>query len=102
MNSIRIPTPLRAYTGGEKEVVVSGETVGQAMRELARQYPTVHTHLFDEGEQLRPYVNLFLNDEDIRNLEGESTPLANGDRLMIIPSIAGGSGTCIELRSSQQ
>lgn len=91
MNNIRIPTPLRTYTGGEKEVQVSADTVGEAMRELARQYPSVHTHLFDEGEQLRPYVNVFLNDEDVRNLEGEKTPVKEGDRLMIIPSIAGGS-----------
>ncbi|MGD2163206.1 MAG: MoaD family protein [Anaerolineales bacterium] len=90
MNRIRIPTPLRAYTGGEKEVQVSGETVGQAMRELARQYPSVRTHLFNDGEQLRPYVNLFLNDEDIRNMDGENTPINEGDRLMIVPSIAGG------------
>jgi MoaD family protein len=89
-NNVRIPTPLRAYTSGKKEVQVSGGTVGEAMRELARQYPNVRTHLFDEGEQLRPYVNLFLNDEDIRNLDGERTPLQEGDRLMIIPSIAGG------------
>ncbi len=91
MNNIRIPTPLRTYTGGEKEVQVSGDTVGEAMRELARQFPSVQTHLFDEGEQLRSYVNVFLNDEDVRNLEGEETPISDGDRLMIIPSIAGGS-----------
>jgi adenylyltransferase/sulfurtransferase len=60
------------------------------MRELTRQYPSVHTHLFDEGERLRAYVNVFLNDEDVRNLEGEKTPVQDGDRLMIIPSIAGG------------
>jgi molybdopterin converting factor small subunit len=91
MSNIRIPTPLRAYTGGEKEVPVSGDTVGEAMKELTRQFPSVRTHLFDNGEQLRPYVNVFLNDEDVRNLAGEDTPIRAGDRLMIIPSIAGGS-----------
>jgi MoaD family protein len=90
MNNIRIPTPLRTYTGGEKEVQVSAQNVAEAMQELARQYPAVRTHLFDEGEQLRPYVNVFLNDEDVRNLRGEETPLKEGDHLMIIPSIAGG------------
>jgi MoaD family protein len=90
MNNIRIPTPLRSYTGGEKEVHVSGDTVGEAMKALTRQYPSVHTHLFDEGEQLRPYVNIFLNDEDVRNLDGDQTPIKEGDSLMIIPSIAGG------------
>lgn len=90
MNNIRIPTPLRTYTGGEKEVQVSGQNVAEAMQELARQYPAVRMHLFDEGEQMRPYVNVFLNDEDVRNLHGEQTPLKEGDQLMIIPSIAGG------------
>ena len=90
MNNIRIPTPLRTYTGGQKEVKVSGQNVAEAMQELARQFPAVRTHLFDEGEQLRPYVNVFLNDEDVRNLRGEQTPLKEGDQLMIIPSIAGG------------
>jgi MoaD family protein len=93
MSSIRIPTPLRTYTDGEKEVQVSGETVGEVMQQLTRQYPSVRTHIFDEGEQLRPYVNVFLNDEDIRNLEGAQTPVGERDRLMIIPSIAGGSRT---------
>jgi MoaD family protein len=91
MNKIRIPTPLRTYTGGEKEVQVTGTTVAEAMQELTRRYPTVRTHLYDEGEQLRPYVNIFINDEDVRDLEGEATLLKSGDRLMIIPSIAGGS-----------
>lgn len=93
MSSIRIPTPLRTYTDGEKEVQVSGKTVAEVMRQLTRQYPSVRTHIFDEGEQLRPYVNVFLNDENIRNLEGAQTPVGEGDRLMIIPSIAGGSRT---------
>jgi MoaD family protein len=90
MNNIRIPTPLRTYTGGEKEIQVSGGTVGEAMQALAQQYPAVRTHLFDELNQLRPYVNVFLNEENVRNLEGAGTPIREGDRLMIIPSIAGG------------
>ncbi|MGD8633566.1 MAG: MoaD family protein [Anaerolineales bacterium] len=91
MSNIRIPTPLRSYTDGEKEIQVSGETVGEVMQQLTRQYPSVRPHLFGDGEQLRPYVNIFLNDEDIRNLDGDQTPVREGDRLMIIPSIAGGS-----------
>lgn len=91
MTTVRVPTPLRPYTGGLKEVVVEGNTVGAALRDLVRRCPAVRPHLFDEGGHLRPYVNLFVNDQDIRSLEGEATPLAAGDRLMILPSIAGGT-----------
>jgi molybdopterin converting factor small subunit len=91
MISIRIPTPLRAYTDGLKEVEIAGDTVGSAMDSLANQYPGVRPHLFDEQGILRSYVNLFVNDDDIRNLEGPDTPITEQDRLMIIPSIAGGS-----------
>lgn len=93
MNNIRIPTPLRTYTAGEKEIQVSGATVEEAIQALAQQYPAVRTHLFDDGDQLRPYVNIFLNDEDVRTLAGKQTPIKEGDRLMIIPSIAGGAAS---------
>jgi MoaD family protein len=91
MNIVRIPTPLRTYTSGEKEIQISADTVGGAMQALANQHPSLRAHLFDEQEQLRPYVNVFLNDEDVRNLDGAQTPIREGDRLMIVPSIAGGS-----------
>jgi molybdopterin converting factor small subunit len=90
MNTIWIPTPLRAYTNGEKEIGVVGETVGTALRELATCYPDLARHLFDEDMTLRPYVNVFLNDDDVRSLLGEATPVGAGDRLLIVPSIAGG------------
>ena len=89
MARIRIPTPLRPYTGGNEYVEINGETVGEALRDLTRQYPELEAHLFDEGK-LRSFVNVFLGDEDIRYLEGEGTILGEDDRLMIIPSIAGG------------
>ena len=91
MTVIRIPTPLRAYTGGMKEVEISGDSVGSAMEALTQQYPSVTPHLFDDQGAIRSYVNLFLNDEDIRNLLGLETPITKSDRLMIIPSIAGGT-----------
>jgi adenylyltransferase/sulfurtransferase len=90
MSIIRIPTPLRAYTQGEKELELPGSTVGEALQALGDQFPAVKTHLFDENGKLRSYVNLYLNDEDIRSLAGEDTPIESGDKLMIIPSIAGG------------
>jgi molybdopterin converting factor small subunit len=91
MTTIRIPTPLRAYTGGLKEVEVEGDTVGSVLEALAHLHPSVKPHLFDDLGTLRSYVNLFVNDEDIRNLQGHETPITESDRLMIIPSIAGGS-----------
>ena len=90
MTTIRIPTPLRPYTGGSKEVDVTGGTVGAALVDLSARYPDVRRHLFDDAGGLRPYVNVFLNNEDIRTLQSEATPLQSADRLMIVPSIAGG------------
>lgn len=90
MIMIRIPTPLRPYADGQKEVEVQSATVGDALHELANRYPSLHTHLFDEKGHLRAYVNVFVNDDDVRNLENTRTPLQSGDRVMILPSIAGG------------
>ena len=90
MSAVRVPTPLRPFTEGQKEIDVSGGTVGEALRGLADRYPGVKTHLFDEQGGLRAYVNVFLNDEDVRGMQGESTPIEPSDRLTIVPSIAGG------------
>ncbi len=93
MTVVRMPAPLRPYAGGLKEIEVTGGTVAMALSDLARRYPDLRTHLFDANGDLRRYVNLFLNEEDIRHLGGVSAPLAEGDRLMIVPSIAGGRTT---------
>lgn len=90
MVTLRIPTPLRPYAGGASEVEVQSQTVGEALDELTHQYPSLRRHLFTDEGDLRTFVNLFLNDEDIRQLQGANTPLKPGDRLMILPSIAGG------------
>ena len=87
---IRIPTPLRSYTNDMNEVEVSASTVGDALAGLARRYPNLKHHLYNEEGKLRPYVNVFLEEEDVRTLQGEQTPVEDGDRLMIVPSIAGG------------
>lgn len=89
---IRIPTPLRPYVQGQKEIEIDAFSVGSALEYLLLQYPTIKPHLYDEGGSLRPYINLFVNEEDVRDLQNESTRLVEGDRLMILPSIAGGSG----------
>ena len=91
MTVIRIPTPLRPYTEGLKEVEVEGKTVGTVIHAVADQYPGIQPHIFDDEGNLRAYVNIFLNEEDVRHLEGHDTLVAKDDKLMIVPSIAGGS-----------
>jgi len=90
MAILRIPTPLRPYAEGQTEVNVQGNTVREALDDLVTRYPNLRKHLYDDADELRPFVNLFLGEEDIRHLQGVDTPLGAGDRLMIIPSIAGG------------
>lgn len=90
MTNLRIPTPLRSYTNGQSDVPVQGKTVAEAMDDLIAQYPTLRPHLFNGDARLRPFVNLFINDENIKELQGLATPLKDSDRLMLIPSIAGG------------
>ncbi len=90
MTTIRIPTPLRPYTNSQAEVPVTGATVGAVLGDLTRQYPSLKQHLYNDGGQLRAFVNIFLNDEDIRHIRGTETPVQERDRLMIVPSIAGG------------
>ena len=90
MTILRIPTPLRPYADGENQIEIQAQDVSGALSELTETYPALKKHLFTDEGELRAYVNLFLNDEDIRHLEGTATKLSADDRLMIIPSIAGG------------
>ena len=90
MPVLRIPTPLRTYTGGKSEINVSGSNVAEALNDLTTQYPTIKPHLFNENGQLRPFVNLFLGENNIKDLQGVDTPIKDGDKLVLIPSIAGG------------
>jgi molybdopterin converting factor small subunit len=90
MPIIRIPTPLRYYTSGQAEIPTSGKTVAEALAQLFGEHSDLKKHLVDENGQLRRFVNLFVNDENIRELDGLQTGLKDDDRLMIIPSIAGG------------
>jgi molybdopterin converting factor small subunit len=87
--SIKIPTPLRAYTNNQAQVNVGGTTVGEALNDLTDQYPELRQHLFN-GAELRNFVNVFLGEEDVRFLDGLGTEIDSGDSLRIIPSIAGG------------
>lgn len=90
MTTLKIPTPLRYYTDGQAEIVVKGENVAAAMRSLVEQYPTLEQHLYNGHGDLRNFVNLFLGQDNIKDLQGLETPLQEGDTLRLIPSIAGG------------
>ena len=91
MAKILIPTPLRQFAGKNDSVEVSGATVGEALGALTTQYADLKKHLYNDAGQLRSFVNVYLNDEDIRYLNKEATPLEGGDTISIVPSIAGGS-----------
>ena len=88
---VTIPTPLRGYTGGQKTVRVDGITVGEALTALTTQYPNLRPHLYNEEGRLRSFVNVYLNDEDVRYLKYTETPLKESDTLAIVPSVAGGA-----------
>ncbi|NTW01714.1 MAG: MoaD/ThiS family protein [Oscillochloris sp.] len=90
MATITIPTALRQYAGGNSSLSLEAATVGDLLRGLVEQHPTLGKHLFNEQGQLRSFVNVYVGDEDIRYLEGEATPVAAGDTVSIIPAIAGG------------
>jgi molybdopterin converting factor small subunit len=91
MAVLRIPTPLRSYTNGQSEVNVSGSKISEALTDLTTRYPPIKPHIFNDGGELRPFVNLFVGENNIKDLQGIDTPVADGDRLVLIPSIAGGS-----------
>jgi molybdopterin converting factor small subunit len=89
---INIPTPLRSYTGGKETVEVAGATVAATLGQLTADFPELRKHLFTDEGKLRSFVNVYLNDDDVRYLPGkEETAAGNDDELTIIPSIAGGS-----------
>ena len=91
MSKIHIPTPLRQYVGKQAAVDVPGATVGEAMNSLVERHPELRKHLYTEEGKLRAFVNVYLNDEDIRYLQKEATALKDGDNISIVPSIAGGA-----------
>lgn len=87
--AVEIPTPLREQSGGHAEVAVTGATVGAALADLVKQYPALEPKLFQNGK-LRPYINVFINNEDIRYLDEMDTALTDGAIIALIPAVAGG------------
>jgi sulfur-carrier protein len=90
VSTIKIPPVLRASTGNEKEVSADGGSVGEVLRALAEQHPATESQLFSDDGQLNRYVNVYLNDEDVRVLDGLETPVKESDTLVILPAMAGG------------
>ncbi len=87
---IIIPTPLRQYTGKQDSIEIQARTVGEALSNITAKYADLRKHLYNEEGKLRTFVNVYLNDEDIRYMQKESTPLNDNDVISIVPSIAGG------------
>ena len=90
MAKVRIPTPLRKLTGGLEEVAANGKTIGELLVDLENRYPGIKERLCEESGQVRRFVNIFQNDEDIRFLSNLETPVKDSDEISIIPAIAGG------------
>jgi sulfur-carrier protein adenylyltransferase/sulfurtransferase len=91
MAKILIPTPLRQFTGKQDSVTVTGDTVGSALADLTAQFPDLRKQIFNDEGKVRSFVNVYLNDEDIRYLSKTDTPVKDGDAISLVPSIAGGS-----------
>src|SRR5580700_12336430 len=91
MTKVLIPTPLRQFTGKQDSVSVSGATVGEVLSALTAQFPDLRKQIYTDEGKLRSFINVYLNDEDIRYLSKDATPTKDGDTVSLVPSIAGGS-----------
>jgi len=91
MANVKIPPVLRSSVGGEKEVKAEGGNVGEVLRALAEQHPATESQLFSGEGQLNRYVNVYLNDEDVRVLQGLDTGVSESDTIVILPAMAGGA-----------
>jgi len=87
---VRIPTPLRAITKGNAEVQAQGDTIDGLVEDLERKFPGLKERLIDDGGDLRRFINFYVNQEDIRFLQGTKTALKDGDEVSIVPALAGG------------
>lgn len=90
MPTLKIPTPLRPYAEGQSTLTLPGDVVEEVLVGAVEMYPLLKKHLFNDEGKLRPFVNVFLGEDNVNQLEGLKTPLSDGDTLLIIPSIAGG------------
>ena len=88
--TILVPTVLRSFTDRKSQVEVEGGTVGDVISAFVADYPDIKHHLYEDNGELRPYVNLYVGETNIKNLQGTATPLKDGDTVMLVPAIAGG------------
>ncbi|OLC34592.1 MAG: molybdopterin synthase sulfur carrier subunit [Candidatus Rokubacteria bacterium 13_1_40CM_4_69_5] len=88
--TVRIPTPLRSITKGNAEVRAKGESVAEVVDDLERQFPGLRERVLDDSGELRRFINIYVNEEDIRFIQGKKTALKDGDTVSIVPAIAGG------------
>src|SRR5690348_14458153 len=91
MAKVLIPTPLRQFTGKQDAVSAPGSTVGEVLAALTTEFPDLRKQIFTEEGKVRSFVNVYINDEDIRYLRKDATPATDGDTISLVPSIAGGS-----------
>src|SRR5436190_9624803 len=98
--TVAIPTALRQFADGQSRIIVEASTAGEALDSLTSRYTELRDHLYTDQNALRSFVNVYVNDEDIRHQSGTATPLKEGDTVMIIPSIAGGSTTAPDVAPS--
>ncbi|MGD9852215.1 MAG: MoaD/ThiS family protein [Nitrospirales bacterium] len=91
MITVRIPTPLRPMTGGKSQVEIQSSSIADLIDNLGTTYPGIKERLYDEQGEVRRFINIYVNEEDIRFLTGKETPLKDGDEVSIIPAIAGGN-----------
>jgi molybdopterin synthase sulfur carrier subunit len=87
---VRIPTPLRSLTKGQAEVQVAADNVADLIEDLEKQFPGIKERLVDEGGEVRRFINFYINEEDVRFLQGSQTVIKAGDQVSIVPAIAGG------------
>lgn len=90
--TVRIPTPLRKLTGNQSEIEIDGETVESLIGNMEASYPGIKDRICDESGKVRRFINIYINEEDIRFLDGTGTTVKTGDRIAIVPAIAGGLG----------
>ena len=92
MSIVRIPPTLREEAGGEREVLAEGSTVREVLDDLTGRFPELRTQLFNGDEEIAPFVNVYLEGEDVRTLDGLDTPVREGQTVILLPAMAGGGG----------
>ncbi len=95
MPKVIIPTPLRQYAGKQEAIDLQAKTIGELLTQLTTQHSDLRRHLYTDDGKLRSFVNVYLNDEDVRYLQKENTPVQENDVVSIVPSIAGGSSVLV-------